>query len=226
MIELKEQYNHNNTKTYKELKDYFTLEINYNKRKIKRKITCKKEKNNYEFNNIEDEGFKKLLEEFKDYRVWLLFAKNDNNENVLNEEDPWICLQVAQSKNELKQEIQEDLGFIISPKVEKVVKRKDSQFYKDVCPTPVENMGYRELLYKEIGNDYSEFKICILNVDKYLGLNISKYENNDVKNIVEICKNQYAEAKIAYQTLAVYWNAYKSGIDGQTISYIVAHKDS
>lgn len=203
MITLKEQYNHNNKKTYKELKDYFTLEINY-------------EKGN-EIPKLEN------ISVSDDCRVWLLFAKKNNDGNVSN---GWKCLQVAQSKNELIQEIQEDLGFISSPKVEKDVKRKNSQFYKDVCPIPVKNKGYRELLYKEIGNDYSEFKICILNVDKYLGLNISKYENNDVKNIVEICKNQYAEAKIAYQTLAVYWNAYKSGIDGQTISYIVSHKDS
>ena len=46
---------------------------------------------------------------------------------------------------------------------------------------------------------------------------------NDAERIVDICKNQYAEAKIAYETLALFWRKVSSGIDGQTISYIVEH---
>lgn len=45
----------------------------------------------------------------------------------------------------------------------------------------------------------------------------------DMERIIQICKNQYAEAKIAYQTLAVYWRIVSSGIDGQTIAYIANH---
>ena len=54
--------------------------------------------------------------------------------------------------------------------------------------------------------------------------NVKKHNDNDVERIVEICKNQYAEAKIAYQTLAVYWRKVSSAIDGQTISYAVEHR--
>ena len=62
----------------------------------------------------------------------------------------------------------------------------------------------------------------MLNVDKYLGIVQEENEiKTDADKIVCICKNQYAEAKIAYQTLAVYWRLYSSGIDGQTITYIV-----
>lgn len=43
---------------------------------------------------------------------------------------------------------------------------------------------------------------------------------SDSDCIIEICKYQYAEAKIAFETLAIYWRSYKSGIDGQTIAYI------
>ena len=66
---------------------------------------------------------------------------------------------------------------------------------------------------------------CFLNVDKYLGIDFDNFTyKNDIERIIQICKNQYAEAKIAYQTLAVYWRLYSSGIDGQTISYLVAEQ--
>ena len=43
------------------------------------------------------------------------------------------------------------------------------------------------------------------------------------KELLIFAKNQYAEAKIAYETLALFWRKVSSGIDGQTISYIVEH---
>lgn len=89
--------------------------------------------------------------------------------------------------------------------------------------------GQRENLQgssiQKIGNESDEFKICVLDVDKYLGLEkIAEPNKNDAERIIEICKNQYAEAKIAYQTLAVYWRKVSSAIDGQTISYAVEHR--
>ena len=103
--------------------------------------------------------------------------------------------------------------------------KTDSQFYKCVCPVKKQGEDYRNLLYRKIGYEGNEFKICVLDVDKYLGLkNVKKHNDNDVERIVEICKNQYAEAKIAYQTLAVYWRKVSSAIDGQTISYAVEHR--
>ena len=71
-----------------------------------------------------------------------------------------------------------------------------------------------------IGGKYKKFKICFLDVDKYLGISSESIRNTDADRIVEICKNQYAEAKIAFQTLAIYWRKYSSGIDGQTLAYI------
>ena len=64
-----------------------------------------------------------------------------------------------------------------------------------------------------------------MDVDKYLKITSSNSNETDAERIIEICKNLYAEAKIAYETLAVYWMQYKSGVDGQTISYIGEHEE-
>lgn len=150
-------------------------------------------------------------------RVWLLFASHDKC--------VWECLQVAQSKKDIKREIIDDIDFLFSefnPK-SKNISYSNSCFYERVCPGTAKEK-YRKLLYSKIGSEYQYFKICFLNVDKYLGIKSDCNVNTtDEQRIIQICKNQYAEAKIAYQTLAVYWRSYPSGIDGQTISYIVEH---
>ena len=43
------------------------------------------------------------------------------------------------------------------------------------------------------------------------------------KELLIFAKISNAEAKIAYETLALFWRKVSSGIDGQTISYIVEH---
>ncbi|MBO4750593.1 MAG: hypothetical protein J5546_09770, partial [Lachnospiraceae bacterium] len=50
-------------------------------------------------------------------------------------------------------------------------------------------------------------------------------KKSDAERIIEICKNQYAEAKIARQALAVYWRQFPSGVDGQTICYFAEHPE-
>ena len=149
------------------------------------------------------------------YRVWLLFAKFED----------WVCVQVAHSKTDVKEEIEFVLKCLPQRWDRNDCELKDSQFYKCVCPVPDKGKTYRDLLYRKIGNESDEFKICVLDVDKYLGLEkIAEPNKNDAERIIEICKNQYAEAKIAYQTLAVYWRKVSSAIDGQTISYAVEHR--
>lgn len=71
----------------------------------------------------------------------------------------------------------------------------DSQFYKRICPIPKRGENYRDILYRKIGYEGSEFGICVLNVDKYLGLKkVEKNNKNDAERNIEICKNQYSEA--------------------------------
>ncbi len=146
-------------------------------------------------------------------RVWLLFAKDDSKE--------WICLQVGQSKYGVNNEIESIFDYLALDT--DAAPTKNSKFYEEVCP---EGNGekYRERLYSMIGYKYKEFKICFLDVDKYLGIEQS-HAKNDSAHIINICKNQYAEAKIAFETMAVYWRSYSSGIDGQTIVYIAEHME-
>jgi hypothetical protein len=201
-MEIRDPYKGNCIRSYNELNNYFVpeLELRYSKNP-----------------KSKDSKIPEVTEEYNSYRVWLLFAKFED----------WVCVQVAHSKTDVKEEIE----FVLKCLPQKwnrndcELKLKDSQFYKCVCPVPDKGEDYRDLLYRKIGNESTEFIICVLDVDKYLGLEKNAEPNkNDAERIIEICKNQYAEAKIAYQTLAVYWRKVSSAIDGQTISYAVEHE--
>ena len=196
-IQRREPYEKNRVLNYEDLKEFFIsqLELNY----------CK------------EPEIPMVAEVYNNYRVWLLFAKFEGQR--------WTCVQVAHSKNNIKEEIEFVLEHLSKKWDRNDCELNDSQFYKCVCPVPEQREDYRDLLYRKIGNEGDEFRICILDVDKYLGLKkVEKNNNNDAERIIEICKNQYAEAKIAYQTLAVYWRKVSSAIDGQTISYAVEHR--
>lgn len=156
----------------------------------------------------------------KGSRVWLLFGSKRKGAR-------WECLQVAQSKKGALQEVESaiELAFRKLKVNYDALERTNSVFYERVCPTATEDFKYRELLYSMIGRSYEKLRFCFLDVDKYLGLKAMGQEKSDADRIVEICKNQYAEAKIARQTLAVYWRQYSPGIDGQTISYFADHPE-
>lgn len=197
---LRKPYRTCTARNYTDLKSYFKNEADFSINKI---------------HSIKN-AWNKIENDLISSRVWLLFARNDENEN-------WTCIQVAHSKNDVKTEVKDALTYLKSISFNDLnnVKFENSAFYEEVCPKHT-NIEYRKLLYSKIGNDYKHFKICLLDVDKYLNLEQCNQES-DTKKIVEICKNQYAEAKIAYELLAVYWRHVSSGIDGQTISYIVNH---
>ena len=76
-MQKREPYEKNRVLNYKDLKKFFIsqLELNY----------CKEPKAHV------------LTEDYNNYRVWLLFAKL--------EKDKWTCVQVAHSKNNIKEEI-------------------------------------------------------------------------------------------------------------------------
>lgn len=193
--EKREPYKNNCVLTYQDLKKFFIPEL--------------------ELEYCKGKDIPKVDDKYNEYRVWLLFAKFGN----------WVCMQVAHSKNDAKKEIEFVLEYLPQKWDSNNSELKDSQFFKNVCPKPKPGENYRKLLYTKIGSESEEFKICILDVNKYLGLENNEGPNdNDAKRIIEICKNQYAEAKIAYQTLAVYWRKVSSAIDGQTISYAVDHR--
>lgn len=191
-------------KGYEDLQKFFSKEIRYSKdddsEKVKETFISEFEKK---------DGIS---------RVWLLFANRGNSS--------WECLQVAHSKNNVQSEIEDVIMFSFCKfdQTSKNISFTNSAFYEEVCPKDTNKKDNRDLLYSKIGSEYENFLICFLNVDKYLGIKSNNTNNQtDMERIIHICKNQYAEAKIAYETLAVYWNKYSSGIDGQTIAYIVKH---
>ena len=197
----REPYENNTTIDYSTLKHFFAVTIEF-------------DKENKEAHKVIEE-----IDEEKTYvsRVWLLFASNDSQK--------WDCVQVAQSRENVQSEIESAIEFLyVEFKPIDTIEYKNSAFYKNVCPSS-KGTDTRELLYSKIGNEYSRFKFCLLNVDAYLGIGNQSTDNkNDAELIMDICKNQYAEAKIAYQTLAIYWRLTSSGVDGQTIQYIADNK--
>lgn len=194
-MRLKKLYSNCKAIEYNNLKKFFSQDVEFSK-----------------------ENISKINEEkFVTSRVWLLFASDDQKD--------WKCLQVAHSKNGVQSEIKDVIDFLFCSANQNVenISYTNSAFYEEVCPN-VTKESYHKLLYNKIGSEYKFFRICLLDVDKYLGTKQDNSSNEtDIERIIQICKNQYAEAKIAYQTLAVYWRFYSSCIDGQTIAYIVDH---
>lgn len=199
-MELREPYQGCVAKKYEDLKDTFSSVIAFKNKPISNKLNISPD----EINS----------------RVWLLYAKDNTNQ--------WQCLQVGHSKNNVVEEITTIVDYLFQNNKQNIQKDDftNSVFYQKVCPSK-KGEEYRKFLYSSIiGNDYTEFKICFLDVDKYLGIQNCEKNNfdTDADRIIQICKNQFAEAKIAYQTLSIYWRKYSSGIDGQTLSYITEHR--
>lgn len=191
-------------KTYEELKPYFEIIL--------------------EFDAVDEYqdvllNINKLV--IEQNRVWFLVGSNDK----LN----WECLQVAQTKNSILTEISEDVNFMLSYDYSKMVSKipihkkisKSSTFYKDIYEMNLDYAGdmneRRKYSYSKMKEDYAHFRICLLKVDEYLGLCNLMNENENILNMIHIAKNLYAEAMLAYDMLAKYWNMYNSGIDGQAI---------
>ena len=201
-MKLRAPYENKKKKRYSDFKEYYVGELSFSSQQ-----DAKKKLERYQ------------TEACGKSRVWLLFASNDS--------ENWECLQVAQSKNKVVDEIKDVIKYLYSKSDIDFASLdyKNSLFYEDVRPIPTSGFKYREILYSLIGKKYKDFKICFLDVDKYLKITSSNSNETDAERIIEICKNLYAEAKIAYETLAVYWMQYKSGVDGQTISYIGEHEE-
>lgn len=201
-MKLRETYTKKKRKDYSKVAKYFEQELSFSSDDNK--------------DNVISEYEKKINCRS---RVWLLLASYDCKN--------WECLQVAQSKNNVSGEVKDVIQYIFSNlQIDfESLEKKNSLFYEKVRPVAANGYSYREVLYSYIGKQFKYFKICFLNVDKYLNISPKEANVTDEERIIEICKNQYAEAKIAYETLAVYWMQYNSGIDGQTIAYIAAHED-
>ena len=198
------RYSKVSKKTYDELKGYFEIILEFDSNDDYQCVLYK---------------INKLTIEQK--RVWFLVGSNDQ----LN----WECLQVAQTKDNILTEISEDVNFMLSYDYSKMVSRipadrkirKSSAFYENVYEIDSDFASNiderRKYSYSKMKEEYVHFRIGLLKVDEYLGLSNFENENENVLNMIEIAKSLYAEAMLAYDMLAKYWNMYNSGVDGQAI---------
>ena len=166
-----------------------------------------------EFNNKSIINQKLIKFPIVGHEVWALFGKEKTGE--------WRCLQVGQSKNKVKAEIEsliEFMSYDYNQLVESIkdgVRNRDSTFYSNIYQSSKEEKN--KFLYSHIASQYDEFQLGLLDIDKYLGIKNLKFENKHISNIMKIAKPLYAEAKLAFETKSIYWTMFNSGVDGQAI---------
>lgn len=159
--------------------------------------------------------------EGKDYRIWALFVKHEN-------EKEWECLQVAQTKNNLIDEIKEAICFmagnydeIIEQIPEEKQITKNTAFYNNAYIMSSAVQDKRKYLYSKMAKEFDEFIICSPKIDCFINGSKEEIKTDDENNMINIALYPYVEAKIAYLMLAKYWNYYRSGVDGQTIMLFI-----
>lgn len=164
-------------------------------------------------NNLKQKVKEKVAGE--GYRIWVLFGKQEGEE--------WECLQVAQTKNNLINEIKEDIGFMArnyDEIIEKIPKDKripkHTAFY-DKAYIISSGQDKREYSYSKMAKEFDEFIICSPKIEYFIMRSQEEIKTDDENNMINIALYPYVEAKIAYLMLAKYWNYYRSGVDGQTI---------
>lgn len=157
-------------------------------------------------------------EALKSKYVWALFGK-------INEEDE-VCLQVGAGIN-IKDEIKYDINMMycecdLISKLNKglKIKSKNTQFYENVYKI---NYGddKNRYIYRKIRQEYEELIFYAIDIDVYLEIKDFKCDNITVNNILDLSKIYYAETKFAYETQAIYWNVFRSGIGVETLKILL-----
>lgn len=173
------------------------------------------------FNNKEKLG--NVIEKIKNKKlnakyVWALFGK-------INEVDE-ICLQVGAGIN-IEDEIISDINKMYceddsiskSNKALKI-KSKNTQFYKNVYKIN-DGDDKNRYIYRKIRQEYEELIFYYIDIDVYLGIKDFKCDNKAVNNILALSKMYYAETMFAYETQAIYWNVFRSGVGLETLKMLL-----
>lgn len=197
-MERKDNYKEKRVRTYGELEPFLEKVVSFGKDGRSESI----------INSIDRYNF-------GDSRVWSLFGSNDN--------ENWDCLQVAQSKN-VSKEIKCDVELMFNNKYENLLSEvdqkdritKNTTFYSGSYEMK-KGGDRRKFSYSKMFSEYKYFRVCILKIDEYLSFSDLVPDDEDMANILKIAKPLYAEAKLAYETMAKYWVMYSSGVDGQAI---------
>lgn len=148
--------------------------------------------------------------------LWALFGKNDSDAE-------FVCLQVGASidgRNEIEKDIDKmnDLEcFVLSSG-----RAINTQFYTDVYFMPDENgIDKLKYQYRKIKEDYKTLIFCKIDINEYLQVDDSEIGNQYIRNIFNLSKAYYAETKFAFDTQAMYWNAYRSGVGMETLKQLI-----
>jgi dephospho-CoA kinase len=156
-----------------------------------------------------------------DVYLWALFGKKASKDEA-------VCLQVGASiegREEIKQDIEkmQDSNYSVTDANDMTA--VNTQFYTDVYYIPcdkdkrVEKTRYQ---YRKIKEDYAELMFYKIDIDKYLAVDDMKIENEHVREIFNLSKAYYAETKFAFDTQAIYWNAYRSGVGMDTLKQLIS----
>lgn len=151
-------------------------------------------------------------------RVWALFG-------ICKDKNEGICLQVAESKNIVK-EINRNIELMFEQEKNKYIHAKaektyrDTQFYKNTYYI-YNGKKKRECIYNKMRSDYIELIFYELNIDKYLDLNGFIDQNPNINEIIQVSKSYFAETKFAYETQSIYWNSYRSGIGVECLKNLI-----
>lgn len=196
--------------------------INVELKKQYKEVDIKKftdlEKENY-LTQIVKIGKDKIewVDNSSDIYLWALFGKNDSDSE-------FVCLQVGASikgRDEIEKDIDKmnDLECFVPSSGRSI----NTQFYTDVYFVPDEKgIDKSKYQYRKIKENYKTLIFCKIDINEYLQVDDSEIANEHIRNIFNLSKAYYAETKFAFDTQAIYWNAYRSGVGMETLKQLIS----
>ena len=189
-------------------------------------LICTVEKADDALNSVEEYFQRKPINKDGQHgRVWILIGKDKQEE--------YHTLMVAQSED-IQEEINKDIGFMFN--LEYLKKKtitnesvkKDTVYNLDIIENPVTvklktngntydypkecSKRKRQYLYRKIHNEYKDLKFYEIDIDEYLQKDDSIGLNSRNTMVYELAKDYLAEAKLAVEYNAVFWDYYNSGV--------------
>ncbi|MCM1233785.1 MAG: hypothetical protein NC489_27045 [Ruminococcus flavefaciens] len=152
--------------------------------------------------------------------VWILFGKYGNE---------YDALQVGEVSLEYAE--REILSDIVAMYADDTYSFKamadideltiiDTEFYRNTYFVK-EVKNKKVYAYRKMRDDYEELIIYQLKIDEYLGLENESRETDKISDeLIQMSKSYYAESKLAYDTQALYWNPYYSGVGYEALKLI------
>lgn len=154
-------------------------------------------------------------------QVWILFGYEKDSQKA-------EALQVGQSKD-AKKEIMDLLrpmyNYLYLKKREEKYNLDDLSDAKEAVTDGGGTYMYkpgvynrRQYLYRYLFRRYAKLEFYILDIDRYLKPSPTLRGNEKI--IYDLAKDYYAEAKLAFDSKAKYWNYYNSGLDARTYTFL------